>query len=168
MPYVSFGSAKTCGAHVIFQRLLYGIEFPVRIHQPSAEVGNGSSSLPPSPSSSSIQSDSIPSKNPVVPRFLPNLDTIGTGQAALAPPPPAPHGPRSPAQMSLSSRTPSPVTPSRHSPSSSLCSSGDEQSQSDVAGGGSFANDMYDYPSAKALGKRKVAEADELDRMFHG
>jgi hypothetical protein len=135
----------------------------------SGEVGESLPSRPSSTSSGSAMSDYTSS---LLPRFPPSLDTVGAAKAALAqslaPPPHAPHGPRSTAQMSLSSRPTSPVTANQLSRSSSICSS----EEVDVAAiensrvENEVQSSVYEQPSAKALGKRKVIEAEELNGMF--
>jgi len=74
----------------------------------------------------------------------------------LAPPPAAPHGPRSPAQMSTHSRTPSPGTPNLEPHMN-----GDDDIHDSLSLYGSDDDHYLPKPSAKALGKRKVVEAEE-------
>jgi hypothetical protein len=144
----------------------------------SSAITHDDSSRPPSPSSSSGQSDSVSSVTPPGPRFPPNLETASIAQAALAqslaPPPPAPHGPRSPAQLSIPSRPPSPVVPRQHSRSSSVQSRengnvfklGRANSDSGPNDDDNSHINAYDQPSAKALGKRKVVDDVEREIVF--
>ncbi|EGN94845.1 hypothetical protein SERLA73DRAFT_187914 [Serpula lacrymans var. lacrymans S7.3] len=171
------------------------------IQQQSHSSYGGSSRTPspspPSPPASPERFDlpSIyPSQGHPLPRLPPNLSPklstvpshgyansppipqLGTPTQLLAPPPPAPHGPRSPAQASVQSRTPSPERvssrPSRKNSSDS--DKGDyviglerlqihdeyypleEEEEDDVK--------TPIRPSAKALGKRKVIE--QLEDTF--
>lgn len=100
-------------------------------------------------------------------------DMQATQAQSLAPPPPAPHGPRSPAQLSLPSRTPSPATPShRHSRTNSLRSiEGGIQNGLDNLHLNKITMLESDdeirtpiKPSAKALGKRKIVDSESTDR----
>lgn len=90
--------------------------------------------------------------------------------AVLAPPPPAPHGPRSPALLSVPSRTPSPEWPGGAANGSSKSSLDDSESRRQngpVRVPKRFNSDDGDtmsMPSAKALGKRKLVEAEQRDR----
>ncbi|KAF8797720.1 hypothetical protein BYT27DRAFT_7204130 [Phlegmacium glaucopus] len=78
---------------------------------------------------------------------------------SLAPPPAAPHGPRSPAPISLHTRTPSPGTPRVDS----YMNGHDVHENIQMPSLNGF-NDDYPFakPSAKALGKRRVVELDNL------
>lgn len=73
-------------------------------------------------------------------------------------PPPAPHGPRSPTQASVHSRTSSPnvelTIATLANGSDSYSSSSDDSVETPIK------------PSAKALGKRRVIEAEEADSPF--
>jgi len=88
-----------------------------------------------------------------------DIDTSSLSQN-LAPPPAAPHGPRSPIPISLHSRTPSPPTP-KLEPYLNGLSSYDHDGRGSMNG---YENedDQPSKPSAKALGKRKVIEADAV------
>jgi len=91
--------------------------------------------------------------------------------ATLAPPPHAPQGPRLPAIASPPSRTPSPVADLHSPPSSSGSGEGEFHSDleaPDSPDSGSEYEDlgMQEEPSAKALGKRKVVDADEFHCAF--
>jgi hypothetical protein len=114
----------------------------------------------------------------------PHLSPYSVQNVGLVPPPPAPHGPRSPAQI-VTSRTPS---PERFAPAPAPLSSPDNHSRTDSStsskdypvvrngldklqiGERRLAVDDDEEcttpikPSAKALGKRKVVEAEEPDR----
>ncbi|KAF9556442.1 hypothetical protein CPC08DRAFT_820448 [Agrocybe pediades] len=93
-----------------------------------------------------------------------DLNTVG-GQN-LAPPPAAPHGPRSPAPVSVAnqSRTPSPGTPVLEPPYTNGIgyAYGDRDRDDSLS---MYASDEDEHlppkPSAKALGKRKVVEPEE-------
>ena len=84
----------------------------------------------------------------------------------LAPPPAAPHGPRSPAQPPLSSRTPSPtpkIEPYTYVPPNGLGHAhvfGRGYSRGDDMGGDDEEDEEPHIPSAKALGKRKLVEPE--------
>lgn len=147
--------------------------------EPSGGGGTSSSSRSPSPSPLSNTPPPATLAHPL-PRHLPvshsNLDPTSQSQN-LAPPPAAPHGPRSPVQLSIDSRTPSPGTPNHVTTTSSSGISATELQDG--------LNSLYishDHlrseagvdvevrasvkPSAKALGKRKVIDAEEADQTF--
>ncbi|KAF8154031.1 hypothetical protein B0H34DRAFT_720086 [Crassisporium funariophilum] len=127
--------------------------------EPSA--GGGSSSRSPSPSSRSHSP-----QHPVLahprPHHLPlsesDLDPNLISQN-LAPPPAAPHGPRSPAQASIHSRTPSPGTP-QLGPQVNGFDLHDNFHMHSLNGQDDDDHHRSNKPSAKALGKRKVIEPD--------
>ena len=85
----------------------------------------------------------------------------------LAPPPAAPHGPRSPAPISLHTRTPSPG-PQGLPRLDSYTNGHDvyEDIQSPSLNGIGH-DDPSVQPSAKALGKRKLVEPDSLSDRKH-
>lgn len=115
---------------------------------------------------------------------------------SLAPPPAAPAGPRSPAQTSIGSRTPSPASPSldtgsgledHHYINGLATHSGSRESFDGLDGSHARSesdddDDMYEdkdwegdanqnfktpvKPSAKALGKRKLIEAAEIEGVW--
>lgn len=104
-----------------------------------------------------------------------NISFNGLDQGqTLAPPPAAPVGPRSPAQTSLGSRTPSPSSPNVDvAPGSDLYING--LSDDKFTNGSSYDEDYEEYHhvrteevsdddhpklSEKALGKRKVESAE--------
>lgn len=82
----------------------------------------------------------------------------------LAPPPAAPHGPRSPAPISLHTRTPSPV------PKGLDLSTNGHDLYKDIQSPSLNGID-HDYPSAqpsaKALGKRKLVEPESVSDRKH-
>lgn len=115
-----------------------------------------------------------------------HLSPYTTPNSALVPPPPAPHGPRSPAQI-MPSRTPSPErfvsvqaplsSSGHHSRTDSSTSSRDYYAANNgleklkIGDRSAIADDDDEAttpikPSAKALGKRKVVEVQEPDRKF--
>jgi hypothetical protein len=117
---------------------------------------------------------SIPSPTPSAlvhpfPHYLPPHS--GTDTNALAPPPAAPHGPRYPTQGSIHSRTPSPGTPDVKVMELSVVNGVDSQDgmsalsvqNESLPPEGFEENDtrMSIKPSAKALGKRRVVDAQE-------
>lgn len=129
--------------------------------------GGGSSSSSPSRSNS-----------PLPPALTHHPHTEGN---SLAPPPPAPHGPRSPAQINTHayprSRTPSPATPilDAHTMGSSGVTNFDLQNGiTSLRIRHDYSRSTYDEgdsrspvkPSAKALGKRKVIEDESPDRVL--
>jgi len=83
-------------------------------------------------------------------------------QQNLAPPPAAPHGPRLPAPFSSSgrSRTPSPTKPEFQSYPNGYVDPRSHEGDSDSLS--SLEEDPPQQPSAKALGKRKVVEAEAV------
>ncbi|PBK71749.1 hypothetical protein ARMSODRAFT_954590 [Armillaria solidipes] len=105
----------------------------------------GSSSRSPSPAHSSRS------------RPVSLLHSDVSAAQTLAPPP-APHGPRSPTQASVHSRTSSPnvelTIATLTNGSDSYSSSSDDSVETPIK------------PSAKALGKRRVIEAEEADNPF--
>ncbi|KAH7911794.1 hypothetical protein BJ138DRAFT_1005899 [Hygrophoropsis aurantiaca] len=111
-----------------------------------------------------------PSLSPSIPQInainhYPSPPAQTSTPTLLAPPPPAPHGPRSPAQANLPSRTSSPERISaRPSRSSSLDSEGDTLSHATqrmhLDGDDDEINTPI-RPSAKALGKRRIVEDPE-------
>jgi hypothetical protein len=130
-------------------------------------MGGGSSSASPSPNHSPVLS-AIAHPHPQHPGSHSGFDV-----SSLAPPPPAPHGPRSPAQASTHSRTPSPSTPNLdpYVMGSSGVSAFDLQNGMDAmhlhtdmsrSSSAAYEDDGRSYikPSAKALGKRKVVEEE--------
>jgi hypothetical protein len=147
--------------------------------EPSGGGGTSSSSRSPSPSPLSNTPPPATLAHPI-PRHLPvshsNLDPTSQSQN-LAPPPAAPHGPRSPVQLSIDSRTPSPGTPNHVTTTSSSGISATE-----LQDGLNSIYISHDHlrseagvdvevrasvkPSAKALGKRKVIDAEEADRQY--
>jgi len=183
-----------------------------QLEPPQSNAG-GSSSRSPSPSltSSPAQSFQHPSFVPSITHPLPRipgnnlqgtpLNTSATHlspycvqNSALVPPPPAPHGPRSPILTMMTSRTPSPErftsvpaplsSSDHHSRTDSSASSKDYHAvhngldRLQINAGKAVPNDDDDEattpikPSAKALGKRKVVEADpdrafDTDEMFY-
>jgi hypothetical protein len=184
-----------------------------QLELPQPNAGGSSSRSPsPSPTGSPAQSFQHPSFVPSITHPLPRIpgnNTQGTllntsathlspysaQNAALVPPPPAPHGPRSPILATLTSRTPSPErfisvpTPlsssDHHSRTDSSASSKDYHAvhngldRLQIASGKVVPDDDDDEattpikPSAKALGKRKVVEAVpdrtfDTDEMFYG
>lgn len=88
--------------------------------------------------------------------------------AGLAPPPAAPHGPRSPAQLSLHSRTPSPtprldlyVYSNNGSVNGQWNEYTDDVSVSEVRAGEEEEGEFTPVkPSAKALGKKRAVEPE--------
>ncbi|TFK37648.1 hypothetical protein BDQ12DRAFT_151185 [Crucibulum laeve] len=94
-------------------------------------------------------------------------------------PPPAPHGPRSPAQLSMHSRTSSPGTPSLDSPILSSQLNGHDlheafndlhlQTSQSRLSFASYEGDNFPsvQPSAKALGKQKATEPAQTETSFH-
>lgn len=134
-------------------------------------MGSGSSSSSPSPNNSPVPS-AIAHPYPQYPGSHSGLDV-----GSLAPPPAAPHGPRSPAQASTHSRTPSPSTPNLdpYIMGSSGASGFELQNgmnsmhlHEDMSRGSSTVYEdnsrSYVGPSAKALGKRKVIEEELSER----
>ncbi|KAF9460486.1 hypothetical protein BDZ94DRAFT_1266034 [Collybia nuda] len=136
-------------------------------------TGGGGSSTVSSPNHSPVLS-AIAQPYPQAPILHSGIDA-GT----LAPPPAAPHGPRSPAQASNHSRTPSPSTPildpygmesfrdsgfDLHSGLNSMHLQNNELRGPPLT----YDNDGQSYvgPSAKALGKRKVVEEEPLEEPF--
>ncbi|OBZ74920.1 TOM1-like protein 2 [Grifola frondosa] len=96
---------------------------------------------------------------------------------SLAPPPPAPHGPRSPAHSTPRSRTPSPERGSLHHASRGSIDNTPSTARQEVgvrrlrtgSDDPSYLNDELKTPvrpSAKALGKRRVVEPIDNDRPF--
>jgi hypothetical protein len=117
-------------------------------------------------------SPSTPNSHPQTPQHLnlaqphpqPPLSVVDNDPVFLsqnlAPPPAAPHGPRSPAPISLHTRTPSP------GPQGLDGRDGYEDIQSPSLNG--FDHDYPSVqPSAKALGKRKLVEPDGLSDRKH-
>lgn len=174
-------------------------EYGGQLEAPQAFVGGSSSRTPsPSPTDSPAISFQQPAYIPSITHPLPRIPLSGhtsnsssthlsaysTQNAALLPPPPAPHGPRSPAQNHIPSRTPSPdrynspPAPDHHSRTDSSASSRDYHAMRNGLSGLQIGqslprNDDDDdevstpiKPSAKALGKRKVVEVEEPDRQF--
>jgi len=187
------------------RQLQYKDEYGGQLEPPPSHIGAGSSRSPsPSPTDSPAQSFQQPAFVPSITHPLPRIpgalipgNSVNTSSphissypaqnVGLIPPPPAPHGPRSPAQI-MGSRTPS---PERFTPALASLPSSDHHSRTDSStssrdyhtmhngldklqiGDRSAAVDDDDEecttpikPSAKALGKRKVVEAEEPDRPF--
>lgn len=170
-----------------------------QIEVSQAHVGDNSSRTPsPSPTDSPAVSFQQPAYIPSITHPLPRIPLSGhtsnsssthlsgysTQNAALLPPPPAPHGPRSPAPNYISSRTPSPdrfnlpPTPDHHSRTDSSASSKDYHAMRNGLSGLQIVQSVPQNdddedevstpikPSAKALGKRKVVDVEEPDRKF--
>ena len=170
-------------------------EYGRQIEVPQAHVGDTSSRTPsPSPTDSPAVSFQQPAYIPSITHPLPRIPFSGhtsntssthlsgyaAQNAALLPPPPAPHGPRSPAANHISSRTPSPdrfnLPPAHHSRTDSSASSRDYHAMRNGLSGLQIGQSLPQKdddedevstpikPSAKALGKRKVVDVEESDR----
>ncbi|KAF8990264.1 hypothetical protein BDQ17DRAFT_1433919 [Cyathus striatus] len=148
-----------------------GQENGLSVHS-SGYVG-GSSSRSPSPSS---YSPPTVFAQPLPRHASQHSSELNLHSQSLAPPPSAPHGPRSPAQISLHTRTPPPGTPVVDSPAtqSNMYSimNGvqrlDLQNRISQIYDDATSTDEEEYqlpaqPSAKALGKQKAAEPDESE-----
>jgi len=123
--------------------------------------------LNPSSRNSSRSRSYSPSPSLNVPRTNQQFNLSSDPNQMLAPPPAAPHGPRSPAPSSSYSKTPpgTPVLDSNLQPTNSIPSADADnlefQEETGLASfsSTSFVNDIETFgPSAKALGKRKVIE----------
>ncbi|KAF4568144.1 phosphatidylinositol-3,5-bisphosphate 5-phosphatase [Pleurotus pulmonarius] len=124
------------------------------------------------------QGGTIAHPYPRQPSSPPGFGTAAHGGSAtaipqtLAPPPAAPHGPRSPAQSSTHSRTPSPSTPAYEMPPVMSTYSGSNTSRSLPLSSLAHDTDADDDnlhpagPSEKALGKRRVVEEEEPEKPF--
>ncbi|KAG5634197.1 hypothetical protein DXG03_006061, partial [Asterophora parasitica] len=133
------------------------------LSEPAFE-GAGSSSPTPSRSPSPLPAPHAKSYH----HHSHSLEAPGS----LAPPRPAPHGPRSPAQINshayMHSRTPSPATPimDNQVPSNLTFENGMGNLWSRNEGSALSRSNTYDAqrtpvkPSAKALGKRRVVEEE--------
>ncbi len=119
---------------------------------------------PVSRSSSSSPRSISPQQSLHEPR-RPYPDTV---TSTLAPPPSVPHGPRSPGQVSVHSRTPSPNT----APVEVVETNSSYQLDSATPAGHTNHDvvgttiSVPPLPSAKALGKKKAVEADLSDRAY--
>ncbi|KAF8961590.1 hypothetical protein BDZ97DRAFT_1190000 [Flammula alnicola] len=122
-----------------------------------------SSSRTPSPPSRSHSPQPPPMNHPRPHHAQPSeseIDLTLLGQS-LAPPPAAPHGPRSPAQAASShSRTPSPGTPKLEP----YTYTNGHEFPDDAGSLEGLDDNEYKHakPSAKALGKRKLVEPETL------
>ncbi|KAF5353476.1 hypothetical protein D9756_008105 [Leucocoprinus leucothites] len=111
---------------------------------------------PPSRSPSPSIHSSSPHQSLESRRLYPD----GNSNTLLAPPPLVPHGPRSPGQFSVHSRTPPPQT---------MLSDSREVNGAHTADAPTVHDSSYDdvdvpiQPSAKALGKQRALEADSAD-----
>ncbi|KII83855.1 hypothetical protein PLICRDRAFT_47049 [Plicaturopsis crispa FD-325 SS-3] len=173
-------------------RLRYNDDGTGYLEPSHTHYGGSSSSRSTSPAPSNspeLPSHTYTHRLPRIPPSLPSHTGTASSQhlalqaaqtAALAPPPPAPHGPRSPGLVSSSSRTSSPV-----SDGASRSNSADSHFREQLHNGLErlhFASSHQQVddeevltpvkPSAKALGKRKVVvtdqpEAFDTDEMFY-
>lgn len=130
------------------------------------EFVGGSTSRSPSPSPPSSDSPHRSALAQPRPHHISSADNDFEPAHTLAPPPAAPHGPRSPGQLSTQSRTPSPTLEPYtatngydhhlHEDVNSLYLQRDySPTPRNYDDGGGYP----EGPSAKALGKRKVVEA---------
>ena len=173
-----------------------------RLDLPQPSLGSSSRSPSPSPSPSpqphlsipaALQPHGQPHPLPPIPVQVPYQQNFGALQQALALPPPAPHGPRSPGLMMMHrSHTPSPerggfgrpplpaAVPNAPLATSAAPNDGTSKPpppslgiivpRKDENDDDHVKNDDEENirtpirPSAKALGKRRLVEAEEADR----
>lgn len=134
-------------------------ETPGQPNRNSLQYPVGPASRSPSPSVRSI------SPHQSFEYRRPYQDTVTN---TLAPPPTVPHGPRSPGQFSMYSRTPSPkTTNTEHQETNGTYPVDSTASISPVSHDSDTDADVPTQPSAKALGKQKAVDIDLSDCTYH-